>query len=163
TAERQRRRSFASRLQRSADAYLVRRGDGQTIVAGYPWFTDWGRDTFIALRGLCLASGRLDDAGEVLGERAGAVAQGGVPHRFPDRGEQREYNSTDASLWFVIAVYESLQALVEDGRPAPASERKLLIEAVEAILLGYSYGTRYCIGMDADGLLAGGEPGVQLT
>src|SRR5262249_3540980 len=51
TAERQRRRSFASRLQRSADAYLVRRGDGQTIVAGYPWFTDWGRDTFIALRG----------------------------------------------------------------------------------------------------------------
>src|SRR5712691_4609702 len=72
--ERRRRDSLPTALDRAADAYLVRRGSGKTIVAGYPWFTDWGRDTFIALRGLCLATGRLDDARAILLERAGAVS-----------------------------------------------------------------------------------------
>src|SRR5262245_55756132 len=92
-AERTRRLAFASRLHRAADAYLARRGSGKTVVAGYPWFTDWGRDTFIALRGLCLATDRLDDAREILLEWAGTISQGMLPNRFPDRGAQPEYNS----------------------------------------------------------------------
>ena len=98
------------RLHRAADAYLVRRGDGLTIVAGYPWFTDWGRDTFIALRGLCLAGGRLDDARDILLDWAGAVSEGMLPNRFPDRGEAPEFNAVDASLWYVVAVHDYLEA-----------------------------------------------------
>jgi predicted glycogen debranching enzyme len=97
-AERRRHDVFPTPLDRAADAYLVQRGAGRTIVAGYPWFTDWGRDTFIALRGLCLATGRRADARDILVEWAGAVSEGMLPNRFPDRGETAEFNSVDASL-----------------------------------------------------------------
>ena len=157
--EERRRRRFPSRLHRAADQYLVRRGSGKTIVAGYPWFTDWGRDTFIALRGLCLATGRLDDARAILLEWAGAVSDGMLPNRFPERGETPEFNAVDAALWYVVAVHEFLEAV---PRPATA-DRQRLVGTVEAILTGYAAGTRYRIGVDGDGLLAAGEPGVQLT
>ena len=85
-AERIRRAAFPSRLARAADAYVVARGTGRTIVAGYPWFTDWGRDTFIALRGLCLATGRVDAARAILLEWCGVVSEGMLPNRFPDGG-----------------------------------------------------------------------------
>src|SRR5207244_3648621 len=75
-----------------------------------PWFTDWGRDTFIALRGLCLATGRLDDARDILLAGASAVSKGMLPNRFPDHGEQPEYNAVDASLWYITAVHEYLDA-----------------------------------------------------
>jgi len=162
-AERQRRQSFSSTLHRAADAYLVRRGTGKTLVAGYPWFTDWGRDTLIALRGLCLATGRLDAARDILLEWAGAVSEGMLPNRFPDRGEHPEFNAVDASLWYVIAVYDFLQAIDQQSRPLAPSDRKTLHEAIDAILRGYARGTRYGIHLDDDGLLAAGEPGVQLT
>ena len=162
-AEKRRRREFASPLHRAADAYLVRRGNGKTIVAGYPWFTDWGRDTFIALRGLCLATGRLADAGGILLEWAGAVSEGMLPNRFPDRGEAPEFNSVDASLWYVVAVHEYLQARAAGKKALPRKDRDRLVAAVEAILDGYSRGTRFGIRMDDDGLLMCGEPGVQLT
>src|SRR5439155_17953641 len=81
-AEARRRRAFASRLEKSADAYVVARGGGKTIVAGYPWFTDWGRDTFIAMRGLCLATDRLDEAREILVEWAASVSEGMLPNLF---------------------------------------------------------------------------------
>ncbi|HEY2796495.1 MAG TPA: amylo-alpha-1,6-glucosidase [Thermoanaerobaculia bacterium] len=162
-AERRRRRGFGSRLERSADAYLVRRGEGQTIVAGYPWFTDWGRDTFIALRGLCLATGRLDEAGRILGEWAGAVSEGMLPNYFPDADKAPEFNSVDASLWYLIAVHEYLAASAEAGRTVGRAERGRLQDAFGAILSGYARGTRYDIRADSDGLLAAGAPGVQLT
>jgi predicted glycogen debranching enzyme len=108
-AERRRREAFSTPVDRAADAYLVQRGSGRTIVAGYPWFTDWGRDTFIALRGLCLATGRFAEARDILVEWAGAVSEGMLPNRFPDHGEAPEFNSVDASLWYVIAVQELLQ------------------------------------------------------
>lgn len=185
--EKRRRAGFASRLEVSADAYVVRRAvpgapavgesaaggngarppaslAGKTIVAGYPWFVDWGRDTFIALRGLCLATGRLDDARDILLAWAGAVSEGMLPNRFPDSGDQPEFNSVDASLWFIIAAYEYLRCRgpvrrrsVEDGC------EEQLQSAIEAILEGYSRGTRYGIRLERDGLLAAGEPGVQLT
>ncbi|TMB12791.1 MAG: glycogen debranching protein [Deltaproteobacteria bacterium] len=158
-AEERRRRRFPSQLHRAADTYLVRRGSGKTILAGYPWFTDWGRDTFIALRGLRLATGRLDDARAILLEWAGAVSRGMLPNRFPDRGEEPEFNAVDAALWYVVAVHEFL-ALA--GRVA-RQDREALGAAVDAILSGCARGTRYRIRADVDGLLAAGEPGVQLT
>ena len=157
-AETKRRARFDSRLHRAADAYIVRRGEGRTIVAGYPWFTDWGRDTFIALRGLCIASGRLAEAEAILVEWADAVSEGMLPNRFPDRGEQPEYNSVDASLWYIVAVRDFLAT----AKPKRAVARRLR-DACEAILEGYSRGTRFGIRADEDGLLAAGEPGVQLT
>jgi predicted glycogen debranching enzyme len=162
-AEARRRARFPSPLHRAADAYLVRRGRGSTIIAGYPWFADWGRDTFIAIRGLCLATGRLEEAGAILEEWATAVSGGMLPNRFPDRGDVPEYNSVDASLWFGIAVHEYLEAVGRVRRRATASRERVLREAVEAILEGYSKGTRYGIRLDDDGLLAAGEPGTQLT
>jgi len=158
-----RRRQFPSRLHRAADAYLVRRAAGETIVAGYPWFTDWGRDTFIALRGLCLATGRLDDARSILLQWASAVSEGMLPNRFPDAGDAPEFNAVDASLWFVVAVHDFLQAVRVQERTLAALERKALQAAIEAILTGYARGTRYGIRMADDGLLAAGEAGVQLT
>jgi predicted glycogen debranching enzyme len=162
-AERARRSRLAGRLDRAADAYLVRRGRGRTIVAGYPWFTDWGRDTFISLRGLCLTTGRLAEAGQILLEWAGAVSEGMLPNLFPDSGSLPEYNSVDASLWYVVAVHEYLEAVGAAGQRLPVADLRRLRDAVEAILSGYAAGTRYGIRADEDGLLAAGEPGVQLT
>jgi predicted glycogen debranching enzyme len=162
-AEAQRRAKFPSRLHLAADSYLVRRGEGRTIIAGYPWFTDWGRDTFIAMRGLCLATGRLDEAREILLEWAGAVSEGMLPNRFPDHGEAPEFNSVDASLWYIIAVHDFLRAMEAAKRTVAPAELERLRETIEAILDGYAKGTRYRIVADDDGLLAAGEPGVQLT
>jgi len=162
-AEQNRRQQFASGLERAADAYLVRRGAGKTIVAGYPWFTDWGRDTFISLRGLCMATGRLDEARDILLQWAEVVSEGMLPNRFPDRGDKPEYNSVDASLWYVVAVYDFMQAMKSENRKVAARDQKALKNAIEAILTGYSKGTRFGIRLDDDGLLAAGESGVQLT
>jgi predicted glycogen debranching enzyme len=161
--ERGRRSRFGSPLERSGDAYLVRRGSGRTIVAGYPWFTDWGRDTFIALRGLCLATGRLAHARSILLQWAGLVSEGMLPNRFVDQGDSPEFNSVDASLWYVVAVHEYLRAVEAIGRSVTESDRTTLTAAVIAIVAGYSQGTRFGIRLDHDGLLAAGEPGVQLT
>jgi predicted glycogen debranching enzyme len=157
-----RRRAYPSRLHRSADQYLVRRGSGCTVVAGYPWFTDWGRDTFIAMRGLCLATGRLSTARRILLEWAEAVSEGMLPNRFPDAGDAPEFNAVDASLWFIVAVQELIDAS-NASRPLTDAHRRTLLGAVDRILLGYQRGTRYGIRADDDGLLAAGAPGVQLT
>ncbi|MFO0691594.1 MAG: amylo-alpha-1,6-glucosidase [Myxococcota bacterium] len=161
--ERARRLRLGTALDRAASAYLVRRGAGQTIVAGYPWFTDWGRDTFIALRGLCLARGELETARAILLEWADAIDAGQLPNRFADRGEAPEYNAVDASLWYVVCVEELLRAEERAGLPLDASDRERLARAVDAILSGHARGTRHGIRLDRDGLLAAGEPGVQLT
>lgn len=159
--EKTRRDTFPSPRLRAAKAYLVKRGTGKTIIAGYPWFGDWGRDTFIAMRGLCLATGRLRDARDILTAWAGTVSQGMLPNRFPDHGEPPEYNSVDASLWYVIVVHEFLQAAQKVPKFDP--QTGVLLAATEAILQGYRQGTRHGIRCDADGLLACGEAGVQLT
>ncbi|NOT33595.1 MAG: glycogen debranching protein [Candidatus Eisenbacteria bacterium] len=162
-SERRRRRGFATRLHRAADAYLVQRGAGRTVIAGYPWFTDWGRDTFIALRGLCLAGGRLDDAGRILDEWAGEVSEGMLPNRFVEGAEAPEFNSVDASLWYVVAAHEWLLAMRASSRRVPRAQRERLLGAATAILDGYARGTRFGIRLDDDGLIAAGISGVQLT
>jgi len=154
-----RRRSFPSRLHRAADSYIVNRGAGKTIIAGYPWFADWGRDTFIAIRGLGIATGRLDEARSILLEWAGAVSEGMLPNRFPDAGDAPEYNSVDASLWYIVAVHDFIRA----AKDLSLNDRHKLEAAVDAILTGYAAGTRYGIRADSDGLLTSGVPGVQLT
>jgi predicted glycogen debranching enzyme len=156
-----RRRAFPTALHRAADHYIVARGTGKTIIAGYPWFSDWGRDTFIALRGLCIAGGRLADARDILLEWAKHVSQGMLPNFFPEGARAAEYNSVDASLWFVVAVHELLAAakspLVSSG------QRRELLDAVDSIVGGYASGTRFGIRADDDCLLAAGAPGFQLT
>ena len=162
TREQKRRELFPTRLHKSADSYIVDRKSGKTIIAGYPWFSDWGRDTFIGLRGLCLASGRLDDARNILLAWAESVSEGMLPNRFPDNGEKPEFNSVDASLWFIIAAHEYLQ-LLGNAEAQPSDDARTLHAAIEAILDGYTRGTRFGIRLDQDGLVACGEPGVQLT
>ena len=159
--ETERRAAFATPRLRAADAYPVKRGAGRTIIAGYPWFGDWGRDTFISMRGLCLATGRLREAHDILVEWAGTVSEGMLPNRFPDDGGAPEYNSVDASLWYVIVVHEFLAAAGKNV--ALLAKQDALNSAVDAILDGYMRGTRFGIRADGDGLLACGVPGVQLT
>jgi predicted glycogen debranching enzyme len=163
TIEQARREYFSSPLERAADAYLVKRGKGKTLIAGYPWFGDWGRDTFIAIRGLCIATGHLEDARDILLAWAGVVSQGMLPNRFPDQGEQPEFNSVDASLWYIIAVNDYLLAAKKQPALADDCHTKKFSAAVEAILAGYNDGTRFGIRADRDGLLSAGEHGQQLT
>jgi predicted glycogen debranching enzyme len=158
-AESRRRRKFPSAFHRAADAYLVRRGEGLSVVAGYPWFADWGRDTLIALRGLCLATGRTTEAGRVLATWARALDGGMIPNRFPEGGGEPEFNSVDASLWFIVTAREYLAAAKRVSR----ADRRLLNDAEEAILESYARGARYGIRCDEDGLLRAGAPGVALT
>ncbi len=168
-AERRRRARLAPRdapartaqLMRAADAYLVRRGPGRTIIAGYPWFGDWGRDTFIALRGLCLATGRLDVAADVVRTWAAHVEGGMLPNRFPD-GEAPEYHSVDAALWYAFVAGETLDALAAVGERDPELEGAVR-GAVLAILAGHRDGTRHGSVVEGDGLLRAGAPGLQLT
>jgi predicted glycogen debranching enzyme len=150
--------SLASELWCAAEMFLSERGTQHTVIAGYPWFTDWGRDTFISLPGLCLVTGRLDVAWQVIASFAAHVSEGMVPNRFPDTGEQPEYNTIDASLWFIHAIDRYLAASGDEARV-----REIAWPAVKQILDGYRRGTRYGIRMDEDGLITGGVPGVQLT
>ncbi len=146
-------------LRRAADAFLVRRGaTGRTVIAGYHWFADWGRDTMIALPGLCLASGRFDDARAILLEFANHVDGGMIPNRFPDDGEPAEYNTVDAALWMVVAVERFLEATKDYD-----FVRTRLMSAVVQIIGSYRRGTRHGIRMTSEGLITQGEPGVQLT
>jgi len=161
--ERERRRTFATPLERAADSYIVRRGDGKTLIAGYPWFTDWGRDTFISIRGLCLATNRLGDARDILLAWSDHVSQGMLPNRFPDQGESPEFNSVDAALWYVIAVSEFLQRVTRCPEWLTVQQRRSLERAMADIVNGYAAGTRFGIRMDSDGLLAAGVEGLSLT
>jgi predicted glycogen debranching enzyme len=146
------------RLWTATEAYPVRRGDRQTVIAGYPWFGNWGRDTFIALPGLCLVTGRYEIARRIIEAYASQLSQGMVPNRFTDVDEQPEYNTIDASLWFVHAVGRYLhysRDLAGTGHTA--------WPAIKQILEGYRRGTRFGIRMDDDGLITGGGNGAQLT
>ena len=146
-------------LALAADQFVVRRGDDlRTLIAGYPWFTDWGRDTMIALPGICLATGRFDDAKRILLAFAGAVSQGMLPNRFPDAGEEPDYNTVDATLWFFVAVHKYLAYTGDE-----VFVRDDLMPVLQDIVDWYARGTRYGIRVDADGLVTAGEPGAQLT
>lgn len=129
-----------------------------TIIAGYPWFGDWGRDTMIALPGLCLATRRYAEARDILLHFARFVSEGMLPNRFPDEGELPEYNTVDATLWYFHALAQYHNYTADDTVIAT------LYPVLTDIIAWHERGTRYGIGVDpADGLLRAGEPGVQLT
>jgi predicted glycogen debranching enzyme len=159
-AERSRRAAIAAGgpLALAADQFIVARGDRKTIVAGYPWFTDWGRDSMIALPGLTLATRRFQDARDTLEEFAQSMDRGMLPNRFPDAGEVPEYNTADATLWF----FESARAYLEASGDE-AFVRDTLYEKLREALEWHVAGTRYGIRAEDNGLLRCGEPGVQLT
>jgi predicted glycogen debranching enzyme len=149
---------FKQALIRAADQFVVRRGSGKTVIAGYHWFSDWGRDTMIALPGLTLSTGRYEDARGILQAFAASVDRGMLPNRFPDAGETPEYNTVDATLWF----FEAVRAYLAHTSDL-AFVRAELLGVLADIVAWHERGTRYGIRADADGLLLAGEPGVQLT
>ncbi len=154
---------WVMRLVLGADLYVIGRPvsgvpDGRSVIAGYPWFGDWGRDTMIALPGLCLATGRYDDALKILETFARFVDRGMLPNVFPGAGDVPEYNTVDAALWYIEA-WRSYVAATGDTA-ALARVFPVLADIIE----WHQRGTRFGIAVDPeDGLLRAGEPGVQLT
>ncbi len=147
----------------AADQFVVRRPslddpEGRSVIAGYPWFGDWGRDTMISLPGLTLVTGRPQVAAQILRTYAHFVDRGMLPNRFPDAGEAPEYNTVDATLWY----FEALRAYHEaTGDTVLVRE---LFPVLRDIIEWHRRGTRYNIHLDeVDGLLYAGEEGVQLT
>jgi predicted glycogen debranching enzyme len=149
---------FVQSLAAAADQYIVSRGEQKTVIAGYHWFSDWGRDTMIALPGLTLVTGKFDVAGSILRTFARNVDQGMAPNRFPDAGETPEYNTVDATLWMIEAARAYLSYTGD-----VAFVRDELYPVFTEIVSWHVRGTRYGIKVDADGLLSSGEEGVQLT
>jgi predicted glycogen debranching enzyme len=154
--------SDRSRLVMAADQFLIDKSDKvarATIIAGYPWFTDWGRDTMISLPGLTLTTGRFGLAKSILQTFAGAVQYGLLPNRFNDSGAGADFNTVDATLWFFHAAYEYAR---KSGDWTLLTNE--LFPVFEAILEAHLEGTKYGIKVDqTDGLLAAGGPGFQLT
>lgn len=155
--------AWVRHLVLAADQFVVTRpladdADALSVIAGYHWFGDWGRDTMIALPGLALATGRPEVARNILRTFARFVDQGMLPNVFPDAGQTPEYNTVDATLWYFDAVRQFI-ALTDDAELLGE-----LFPLLADILTWHVRGTRYGIRMDpADGLLRAGEPGVQLS
>ena len=142
-----------------SDSFMVKRGGNKkSIIAGYHWFGDWGRDTMISLTGLTLVQGKFEDAQKILLSYAQFVDKGMIPNRFPDYGEAPEYNTVDASLWYIHAVYQYLR-FAKDLKTI----RKDLYGVLKEIVEHYKKGTRFNIHMDSDSIIYAGAEGVQLT
>ena len=151
---------FLRDLVLAADQFIVRRQStgSKTIIAGYHWFTDWGRDTMIALRGLCLSTGEQETARDILETFFRHLDGGMLPNRFPDAGNDPvEYNTIDATLWLFVALYEYHRRF--DDLPFVEAH----FEELLAVLDAHRNGTRYGIRVTAEGLLYGGEGNTQLT
>lgn len=146
----------------AADQFVVTRSCGDqptlTVLAGYPWFADWGRDTFIALPGLLLSTGRYAEAKSVLTTFAQATDQGMIPNRFDDRSDQVHFNSVDASLWFINAAFQYLTASGD-----LSTFEQSLLPVIAQIITAYQRGTRFDIHADQDGLISAGNHVTQLT
>ena len=148
-----------ARLRLGADQFIVKRADGaHTILAGYPWFTDWGRDTMIALPGLCLTTKRFDIAASILRSFAGAMSQGMIPNRFPEGNETPDYNTVDGTLWFFHAVFQ-YGHISGDWKTVRQLYPKL-VESIEWHLAGTRFGI---VADDDDGMLRAGDANSQLT
>jgi len=145
-------------LALAADQFIAKREDGYTVMAGYPWFTDWGRDTMIALPGLTLSTGRAEIAKGILHEFSKHVDQGMLPNCFSEGSQAPEFNTVDATLWFFDAVRAYLESTGDEK-----FIRDELYNVLKDIIDWHVRGTRYNIRMLENGLLYAGEPGVQLT
>lgn len=146
---------FEKQLRIAADQFIVDRGESKSIIAGYPWFTDWGRDTMISLEGLTLVTGRYDDALGILEAFRQVLVEGLIPNRFVEVGSDPEYNAIDATLWYVVAIYQYKKY---SGRSIDT-----FLPAIRSIIDWHIKGTKYGIKLAEDGLLSGGVEGWQLT
>ncbi|MDV4151285.1 amylo-alpha-1,6-glucosidase [Clostridium sp. AL.422] len=155
--------NFANNLVKAADHFIVQRNSTglKTILAGYPWFTDWGRDTMIAFEGVALCTNRYEDAREILESFSKYVKNGLVPNLFPDENTEPLYNTVDASLWYFQAVYKYLKYTGEE-KDYKFIEEKIYDKLVE-IFKAYSTKTLFSIGMDEDGLIFAGSGLDQVT
>jgi predicted glycogen debranching enzyme len=144
----------------SADSFIVRKEDKAfaSVIAGYHWFSDWGRDTMISLPGLTLVTGRFDLAKSILATYAKSCSEGMLPNRFPDEGTEPDYNTVDATLWFFNAAYQYFLYTGDEG-----FIRTVLFPVLKEIIQWHERGTRYNIHLEPDGLLYAGEKGTQLT
>jgi predicted glycogen debranching enzyme len=150
--------SLEERLEHSARHFLVETTERASIIAGYPWFTDWGRDTMIALPGICLETGEIGHAKRILRSYASQMREGLLPNRFVDGGEEPDSNTVDATLWFAWAIHQTLLAELD---------LELAEEAagwLEEVYRWHVEGTKFGIRVDPqDGLLTQGGDGLQLT
>jgi len=149
---------FVRELTVAADQFLARRGEDWTVIAGYPWFTDWGRDTMISLPGLALFNGRSEIAKSILRNFARHTDMGMLPNRFVDSGEDAEFNTVDATLWFFEAARAYAAATGDYD-----FLRQELYPVFNQIIEFHIKGTRYNIKVAQNGLLNAGAPGAQLT
>jgi glycogen debranching enzyme len=158
----ERRDEYFEALCLTADAFIAKRhtnnNDRTTILAGYPWFADWGRDAFISLPGLLLSTGRFEEAKSVLTTFASAADEGMIPNRFDDRSGTTYFNSVDASLWFINSAFQYLQA-TDDLK----TFNHQLMPTIRWIIESYQQGTRFDIHADTDGLITAGNYQTQLT
>lgn len=158
---------FIKRLVLDADHFLAKRESTgtKTVIAGLPWFTDWGRDTMISLTGLTLCTGRFDDASKILQTFAKYIHNGMVPNMFPDDGEEPLYNTVDASLWYFYATYKYLEYAHKSGEVPDADEfvRTKIFPVLVQILEAYERGTDFSIWMLENGLLHAGSDLDQIT
>ena len=149
---------LSAMLKQAAEKFFIETKDRSTIIAGYPWFTDWGRDTMISLPGLCLATGRVKQARDILSAYSTQMFQGLIPNRFVEKGEHPDYNTVDATLWYANAIYKTLEAEWDQGFAVD------MARVLESIYEWHKKGTLFGIRVDeTDGLLTQGEDGVQLT
>jgi predicted glycogen debranching enzyme len=149
---------FVEELTIASEQFLVDRGEHKSVIAGYHWFADWGRDTMISLAGLSIPNGRAATARDILRTFAQNVDHGMLPNRFPDAGETPEYNTVDATLWF----FEATRAYLARTNDL-AFVRDELYGTLADIIAWHVRGTCYNIRIESDGLLNRGEDGVQLT
>lgn len=150
---------FRRALALAADGFLVRRGESlASVIAGYPWFVDWGRDAMISLPGLLLSTGRYDDAKKVLLAFKKAMRAGLVPNRFGDRDGEPLYDTADATLWMFVATHHYLRASGDE-----AFVLREMLPALRDALSHHDRGTLHGIRVGPDGLLSAGEPGCALT
>jgi predicted glycogen debranching enzyme len=149
-------------LYLAADQFIVKRDIGgrraSTILAGFPWFADWGRDAFISLPGLLLSRGRFAEAQSVLVTFAAAASCGMIPNRFDDYSNKAHFNSVDASLWFVNAAFAYLNASGDQQ-----TFKNELLPAILSIINSYQRGVLFGIHADSDGLITAGDANTQLT
>jgi predicted glycogen debranching enzyme len=142
----------------AADAFIVKRGDGgRSVIAGYPWFTDWGRDAMISLPGLTLVTGRFEDARRILSTFVSNIREGLIPNRFTDGENEAEYNTIDATLW----LFEAVRKYYDYTNDCDFVSS--LLPALRDIIRHHLAGTMFSIKADSDHLLGGGTPDVQLT
>lgn len=152
--------AFLKDLLAAGDQFIVQRksNDNLSILAGYHWFSDWGRDSMIAIRGLCIAPGKRKISKAILSTFFENISEGMLPNRFPDHSEDKpEFNNIDGSLWLFVAMYEYYRRFQDK------SFIRKYLDSLEDILKAHLQGTRFNIHVTPEGFLYGGEEGMQLT